>query len=64
MWKKRLGEEKLYKYFTVARRSIEACHNYEAMGELSEFLRNLKDTLPLKDEIYDPETLQVLSEDI
>ncbi len=63
MWKKRLGEEKIYKYFTVTRRSIESCPHYEAMGEVSEFLRNLKDSLPLKDEIYDPLTLQTLPED-
>lgn len=52
MWKKKLGEEKVYKYFTVARRSIDECECYEDMGESKEFLRDLKRTLPVKDEVY------------
>lgn len=52
MWKKKLGEEKIYKYFTVARRAMEDCLAYEPMGEPKEFLRELKKTLPIKDEIY------------
>jgi hypothetical protein len=52
MWKKKLGEEKIYKYFTVARRAMEHCPAYEPMGDPREFLRELKKTLPIKDEIY------------
>jgi hypothetical protein len=52
MWKKKLGGEKFYKYFTVARRSIEECELYEAMGDEKEFIRELKKTLPIKDEVY------------
>ncbi len=52
MWKKKLGEEKIYKYFTVARRAVDHCPAYEPMGEPREFLRELKKTLPIKDEIY------------
>lgn len=51
-WKKKLGEEKFYKYFTVARRSLEDCDTYEPMGDIAEYLRDLKKDLPIKDEIY------------
>ena len=52
MWKKKLGEEKVYKYFTVARRTIDECENYEPMGDIKDFLKELKKSLPIKDEIY------------
>ena len=52
-WKKKLGGEKLYKYFTVTRRSIESCDTYEEMGEPNEYIRELKKTLPIRDEIYE-----------
>jgi DNA-directed RNA polymerase subunit RPC12/RpoP len=58
-WKKKLGEEKLYKYFTVARRTMEACENYEAMGELKSFLKDLRKSLPIKDEIYKEDTISL-----
>lgn len=51
-WRKKLGEEKIYKYFTVARRSIPSCSSYEDMGETDEFLRDLRQDLPTRDEIY------------
>ncbi len=51
-WKKKLGEEKVYKYCTVARRSISSCDSYEDMGEAKEFIRDLKKSLPVKDEMY------------
>jgi len=54
-WKKKLGGEKQYKYFTVTRRSIDCCDAYEDMGEPIDFLRELKKTLPTKDELYDNE---------
>ncbi len=52
MWKKKLGEEKIYKYFTVARRSLDSCSYYEPMGDPKEFIKELKKTLPIKDEVY------------
>ena len=51
-WKKRLGSEKLYKYFTIVRRAIDACDRYEPMGDSREYLRELKKSLPIKDEAY------------
>ena len=51
-WKKKLGEEKLYKYFTVARRTMESCEKYIGMGEIKSFLKDLRKSLPIKDEIY------------
>jgi hypothetical protein len=51
-WRKKLGEEKLYKYFTVIRRTLEQCESYEPMGEVEIFLKELKKNLPIKDEIY------------
>lgn len=51
-WRKKLGEEKYYKYFTVARRSLDSCDAYVPMGDAREFIKELKKTLPIKDEIY------------
>lgn len=51
-WKKKLGEEKVYKYFTVARRSLDHCDAYEPMGDAREFIRDLRKSLPIKDELY------------
>jgi len=51
-WRKKLGEEKIYKYFTVARRSLECCEDYVPMGDAKEYIRELKKTLPIKDEVY------------
>ena len=51
-WKKKLGEEKLYKYFTVARRSLMECDAYEPMGDTKDFIRDLRRDLPIKDEVY------------
>ncbi len=53
-WKKKLGEEKLHKYFTVSRRDASECPCYETMGDSEEFIRELKKTLPIKDEVYSP----------
>jgi|APCry1669189204_1035204.scaffolds.fasta_scaffold107780_2 hypothetical protein len=53
-WRKKLGEEKVYKYFTVARRSIESCDSYEDMGEATEFIKDLRKLLPTTDELYTP----------
>ena len=51
-WKKKLGEEKLYKYFTVIRRTLDQCDTYNPMGETEIFLKELKKNLPIKDETY------------
>ncbi|MBX7058254.1 MAG: hypothetical protein K1X75_09310 [Leptospirales bacterium] len=51
-WSKRSGEEKLYKYFTVARRMQPNCEDYQEMGDLLPYIKNLKKELPIKDEIY------------
>jgi hypothetical protein len=51
-WRKPLGEEKIYKYFTVARRSIDSCEAYEDMGEAEDYLRDLRSLLPTSDEEY------------
>jgi hypothetical protein len=44
-WRKKLGEEKLYKYSTITRRYQDSCDAYEAMGDTREFIRELKKTL-------------------
>jgi hypothetical protein len=59
MWLTRGGSEKFYKYFTVARREREACEHYAPMGELEEFLRDLRRNLPIQDERYDPQTMKI-----
>jgi len=51
-WLKKLGGEKFYKYFTVARRSLSQCDAYLPMGEAKEYIKELKNTLPIKDELY------------
>lgn len=51
-WRKKLGDEKMYKYFTVARRTVEKCDMYFEMGDLKTFLRILRKNLPVRDEIY------------
>ena len=51
-WSKRSGEEKLYKYFTVARRMQLNCEDYHEMGDPLPFIKNLKKEVPIKDEIY------------
>jgi hypothetical protein len=51
-WKKKLGEEKMYKYCTITRRYLDSCDAYEEMGDTREFIRDLKKNLPSKDEPY------------
>ncbi len=52
MWTKASGEEKLHKFFTVARRIQTGCPHYQPLGEEDYFLKNLKRELPLRDEVY------------
>ncbi|NNM54441.1 MAG: hypothetical protein HKM05_06935 [Spirochaetales bacterium] len=58
-WKTRNGVEKLYKYFTITRRSLLSCESYCSMGDTRGYLRQLRSLLPQKDETYtqNPETL-------
>jgi hypothetical protein len=51
-WKKKLGEEKLYKYCTITRRYLDECDSYGEMGDTREFIRELRKTLPNKDEQF------------
>ncbi|MDR3161637.1 MAG: hypothetical protein LBU28_08500 [Spirochaetaceae bacterium] len=51
-WKKKLGEEKMYKYSTVTRRYLDNCDSYEEMGDTREFIRELKKTLSNRDEVF------------
>jgi hypothetical protein len=51
-WKKKLGEEKMYKYCTITRRYLDFCDSYGEMGDTRDFIRELRKTLPNKDEFY------------
>jgi hypothetical protein len=50
MWKKKVGEEKFYRYDTVEQRRVDSCDRYEEMGDLDEFLKDLRQSLPSRDE--------------
>lgn len=52
-WRKKLGGEKFYKYFTIANRSQNSCDTYTPMGESKPFMRELRANLPVKDEVYE-----------
>jgi hypothetical protein len=51
-WKKKLGEEKMYKYCTITRRYLDNCDAYEEMGDTREFIRELRKNIPNRDEFY------------
>jgi hypothetical protein len=51
-WKKKLGAEKLYTYCTITRRYLNECDAYEEMGDTRTYIRELRKTLPEKDELY------------
>ncbi|MDR0555113.1 MAG: hypothetical protein LBG76_10010 [Treponema sp.] len=51
-WKKRLGQEKMYKYSTITRRYLDTCDAYDEMGNTREFIRDLKKTLPNGDKPF------------
>jgi hypothetical protein len=53
-WRKKLGDEKIYKYFTLLRRTVDECADYEPMGDEESFLKELRKELPIRDEIYTP----------
>ncbi|MFP3091265.1 hypothetical protein LQZ21_13165 [Treponema sp. TIM-1] len=59
-WKKKLGQEKMYKYCTITRRYLDSCDAYEEMGDTREFIRELRKNLPNRDEFY---TLEDRDED-
>lgn len=52
MWKKRSGEEKIHKYFTIIRRTLKQCEYYDPMGSVESYLKELRKNLPVTDEIY------------
>jgi hypothetical protein len=52
VWQKKLGTEKLYKYFTAARRAMEKCEFYVEMGDVLPYIKSLRKTLPAQDEFY------------
>jgi hypothetical protein len=52
LWKKRSGEEKVYKYFSIIRRTPDQCKLYDHMGEEKSYIKELRKSLPVKDEIY------------
>jgi hypothetical protein len=56
-WKKKLGQEKMYKYCTIIRRYLDDCDAYEEMGDTRAFIRDLRKTLPNKDETFVPFSL-------
>jgi hypothetical protein len=58
MWKKKSGEEKVYKYFSIVRRTMDQCHCYDPMGDEKAFIKELRKNLPVKDEIYSYATLR------
>ena len=41
-WKKKLGQEKVYKYCTITRRYFDVCGTYEDIGDTSEFIKELR----------------------
>lgn len=51
-WRKKVGDEKVYKYFTLMRRNVDDCDSYVSMGETREFMTDLKRSLPTKDEVW------------
>lgn len=52
VWQKKLGTEKLHKYFTAARRIMEECEHYDPMGEVETYIKDLRKMLPAQDEFY------------
>ncbi|MDR1218243.1 MAG: hypothetical protein LBK73_01385 [Treponema sp.] len=44
-WKKKLGQEKIYRYCTIGRRFQDACDSYLDMGESTAFIRELRNNL-------------------
>jgi len=58
MWKKRLSkEEKIYKYYTLLKRTVNNCLYYDPMGEEESFIKDLKKTLPVQDIVYAYESI-------
>jgi hypothetical protein len=51
-WRKKLGEEKFYKYCTITRRYLDSCDTYDPMGDTREFIRELRKTLSGRDEVF------------
>ena len=60
-WQTPSGKERTYCYHTVINRRVVACPDYDSMGERDrdEFLKNLRDNLPVEREIVDTSALAV-----
>ncbi len=60
-WQTPSGKERTYCYHTVISRRVVACRDYDSMGERDrdEFLKNLRDNLPVEREIVDTGALAV-----
>jgi hypothetical protein len=52
IWRKKSGDEKIYKYFSIFRKTIEFCDHYDSMGEEKAYMKELRKSLPIRDEIY------------
>ncbi|MDR1867296.1 MAG: hypothetical protein LBQ77_03390 [Treponema sp.] len=50
-WKKKLGQEKKYRYSTIMRRCMDSCDCYESMGDAETFLRELRDLQELEEKM-------------
>lgn len=51
MWKKRVGDDKLYRLDTVEQRRVPDCPHYDPMGECHDFMRELRRSLPQTQEL-------------
>ncbi len=54
-WQTPSGKERTFCYHTVLSRRMASCPNYDSMGErdLHQFLKNLKDSLPVERDMVD-----------
>ena len=53
MWKKKSGDEKIYKYFSIIRRIMEQCDHYDPMGDEKSFLKELRKMLLILHHLYE-----------
>jgi len=60
-WQTPSGKERTYCYHTVLSRRMALCPDYDSMGERDrdEFLKNLRDNLPVEREVVDTSALAV-----
>jgi hypothetical protein len=60
-WQTPSGKERTYSFHTVLSRRMALCPNYDSMGErdLRQFLKSLKDNLPVERDMVDVSDLAV-----